>query len=546
MNKVTLLPKWTLTSKFPSVYDTESGTCIEMTAKVYAAMRDLQTNYNEFVSEINTCITDFQNGVIDSQKEFEEKITKIIHDYIVTLDAKVDHQDRVIEENITYIKNNIGSEVTRIINEMKESGEIDAIIADSLDSINTRLTGVESNITSLQENVNNVTSKANTNETNIKSLQTNTTNLDERLDAIENSEVIDIYSRSKIDEINEEIDNLNNKGITVMIGDSYGVGQNPDGDVTGWCDHLKDLLQISDSNYFKFVKGGSGFIGYDNNGNTFLSLLSSNINSIADKTKVNRVIIGLAGNDSYNIDDDITTAMNEFFEYLYTQFPNAKVYIFPMGYNSGLTTEGKNLRLELTRLAKIYCRVGIENKCVVFKGAGNCLRLDSNMSSDHVHPTAEGYKEIALNMYSLLTTGKTIFNTIDLLYNSDYDTILNVTGGSSSTNRRLALRAIYHDDVVKIISINEDTLINFTSPVSTEGNTLIIGSINPINFKPTNIGLSCDTTGVINTNGTITNITYKLQISNMGVVSLLFPQAYQNINALTFNYIKIVESIENV
>lgn len=194
MNKVTLLPKWTLTSSFPSVYDTESGTCIEMTAKVYAAMRDLQTNYNVFVDEINTCITDFQNGVIESQKEFEEQITKIIHDYIVALDAKVDHQDRVIEENITYIKNNIGAEVTRIINEMKESGEIDAIIADSLDSINTRLTGIESNITTLQENVNNVTSKANTNETNIKSLQTNNANYDMRLKDLEKMLFINEYN----------------------------------------------------------------------------------------------------------------------------------------------------------------------------------------------------------------------------------------------------------------------------------------------------------------------------------------------------------------
>ena len=59
MNKITLLPKWVFSGTTPSVYDTESGTCIEMTAKVYNAMRELQTSYNEFADEINTTITEY-------------------------------------------------------------------------------------------------------------------------------------------------------------------------------------------------------------------------------------------------------------------------------------------------------------------------------------------------------------------------------------------------------------------------------------------------------------------------------------------------------
>ena len=163
MNKVTLLPKWTLTSTFPSVYDTESGTCIEMTAKVYAAMRDLQTNYNKFVDEINTCITEFQNGVIESQKEFEEKIIKLIHDYIKTLDLKVAHQDRVIEESITFIKNNIADGVRQVITEMKESGELADTILDSMDGFATKVNGIEENVTTLTNDLKSLSDYANTN-----------------------------------------------------------------------------------------------------------------------------------------------------------------------------------------------------------------------------------------------------------------------------------------------------------------------------------------------------------------------------------------------
>ena len=53
MRKLTLLPDWIFTNPRPSIYDTDSGTAIEMVAKVYGAMKDLQENYNLFTEEIN-------------------------------------------------------------------------------------------------------------------------------------------------------------------------------------------------------------------------------------------------------------------------------------------------------------------------------------------------------------------------------------------------------------------------------------------------------------------------------------------------------------
>lgn len=172
------LPNWCIPDSSPAFYDTDSKSVLDQTAKLYGIIKKLVADYNEYAKELDKGMDDLETEVKRLQTELEERITKLIHDYIVALDAKVDHQDRVIEENITYIKNNIGSEVTRIIDEMKESGELEVIIADSLDSINTRLNEIETNISTIQTNLSALIPKVNTNETKITALQTQVNNLE--------------------------------------------------------------------------------------------------------------------------------------------------------------------------------------------------------------------------------------------------------------------------------------------------------------------------------------------------------------------------------
>lgn len=140
MNRIELLPIWTLSDGIPSVYDTTSGTYQEMVAKVYGAMRNLQLDYNSFANEINDAITKYIN--VD-QQTFKDEITKIVHNYIVMIDTAIDHQDRVINENITYIKHNLATEVTSVISEMKDSGELDIIIGDAIGGLGERIEALE-------------------------------------------------------------------------------------------------------------------------------------------------------------------------------------------------------------------------------------------------------------------------------------------------------------------------------------------------------------------------------------------------------------------
>ena len=152
MNKITLLPKWVFPSTIPSVYDTESGTCLEMTAKVYGAMRELQEGYKEFVEEINKAITEFIEKTNQDQEEFENKINKIMHDYIIKIDEKIKIQDKQIEDTITYIKENISEAISSIIVEMRENGELSDVILEGL-------TGIEETLEVINTTIENMTTR---------------------------------------------------------------------------------------------------------------------------------------------------------------------------------------------------------------------------------------------------------------------------------------------------------------------------------------------------------------------------------------------------
>lgn len=133
--RIKLLPLWCITNTRPAFYDVESDTAVEMVGKVYDAMRELQTDYNKYVTEINQTITDFINGTIEDQECFEKRMTKVIHDYLDYLDTKLGTQDKVIADAVAYMKTNLKTSVTEVIEQMKESGELDEAILGAFDNV---------------------------------------------------------------------------------------------------------------------------------------------------------------------------------------------------------------------------------------------------------------------------------------------------------------------------------------------------------------------------------------------------------------------------
>lgn len=118
------LPYWVLTDLQPAFYDSESGTVLQQTSRVYAKLQEILKGYNDFVKEVNTYITEFEDGIISDFECFKNCIIKTMNDYIESIDMKMSIQDSKISEAIEYMKDNIVETTTNIINQAIENGDL--------------------------------------------------------------------------------------------------------------------------------------------------------------------------------------------------------------------------------------------------------------------------------------------------------------------------------------------------------------------------------------------------------------------------------------
>lgn len=119
-----LLPKWVLTNKFPSVYDSESKTVLEQTARIYGAMNDLITEYNAFADRTNQIITEFTASATQNQEQFEIALRQEFQDFIDVIEIKVQQQQTQIDNAVAYMQDNIISTTSKIINDGIAKGSI--------------------------------------------------------------------------------------------------------------------------------------------------------------------------------------------------------------------------------------------------------------------------------------------------------------------------------------------------------------------------------------------------------------------------------------
>lgn len=106
------LPKWRLTSPYPAFLDGESGTAIEMTAKVYGAMNGLIDEYNAFVQETVTRIDEFEATTKEEQVAFETALRQEFQDFIDVVQLRLDGgATQASIEEINQAKNNAITEI---------------------------------------------------------------------------------------------------------------------------------------------------------------------------------------------------------------------------------------------------------------------------------------------------------------------------------------------------------------------------------------------------------------------------------------------------
>lgn len=85
-----MLPKWVIPSVTPAVHDLESDTVIEQTAKMYAAMQNFITEYNNFVDTVNEQTEKFTDAEAEARADFECKITKVLRTFMADVNRTLD------------------------------------------------------------------------------------------------------------------------------------------------------------------------------------------------------------------------------------------------------------------------------------------------------------------------------------------------------------------------------------------------------------------------------------------------------------------------
>lgn len=136
------LPPWRLTNPFPAFYESESGTAIQQTAKVYAAVRGLIDEYNKWVEECNKAIADLETNTNKNLDCTLNKLLEITNKHIQLMDEKAHHQDSVIADAVAYMKVNLFMSVQDVLYQMFENGEItvETVYDASSESLNLAFT----------------------------------------------------------------------------------------------------------------------------------------------------------------------------------------------------------------------------------------------------------------------------------------------------------------------------------------------------------------------------------------------------------------------
>ena len=406
-----------------------------------------------------------------------------------------------VETLTDYVSNyfdnlDVQEEINNKLNEMAESGQLTEIIAQYLQLAGLLCFNTVNDMKNAQNLANGSFAKTyGTNAYNdglgnfYKIREILNTDVVDNINIIAltnyNNLIAELIPNAYINDILQQIQDIRDYGITLMMGDSYGVGIGSVTDEIGWCEHLKDYLGLNNNNYIKFAYGGCGFIGQVTS-ITVKQLLQNNISQIENPLKVKRVIMGFGANDwSFN-KADLENAVAEFFTYAKSVLPNAKFYLFETGFSSFKTANNTNSIIGISKVYNAYKKC-IDYGVTLNSSSCQCLRFDENMNMNINHPNDKGYKEIAKAMFNILNFGDNFNNNnIDIYNNQETINPITIYQNQPVTNVNGAyIKLTYVSNMcdIEIAEPNNQGYISLTLNNHTMGHLDIpIGTIPMNNF----------------------------------------------------------------
>lgn len=316
---------------------------------------------------------------------------------------------------------------------------------------------------------------------------------DGTLEKIINQEIFNDIN-NKINDLTTNLNNVNtslsndNFNGTILIGDSYGLGAcyNPDtltyDYINSWFYYFKQAAHLTDDETYEYAEGGAGFISTGTEGHTFLSLLTSNLNKIKDVNLIKQIVCCGGYNDRNQPVANLPNAVKQFVQYCKATFPNAKVYVGSIGYDTRIGSDyQRNRNLCAIKVLSSYSYANIYGG-ILLKNVNYVLHDSSLMSPDGFHPNHNGYYFLGNAIYVAITGNYTLNNNVY------FGTINNSQNYDLAENSSL--------DVAEIVSSlsNGDTsdinfqrlTLRFNTPITLNTqNDFVVGLVNIQNYRTT-------------------------------------------------------------
>ena len=191
-----------------------------------------------------------------------------------------------------------------------------------------------------------------------------------------------------------------NKPTVLILGDSYGAGENIANREYSWAYMLKSALEKNGYTVKLSAISGYGFKAdgtktYANMVNTLAGTMTTN-----EKKNVVKIIVGGSYNDRNSAENDISQGMIDFQSAIASNFENCKnVIVCPMGWTweghqQGIHTS--TTYISVIKAIKIWMYSAAQLGFSVIPAYQGML-YESSFSNDGVHPSEQGHKNI-LNM----------------------------------------------------------------------------------------------------------------------------------------------------
>ena len=199
---------------------------------------------------------------------------------------------------------------------------------------------------------------------------------------------VDTLTNTTIPAIEEEISTIADKK-WIFIGDSYGQGYTPDGNVNGWPGLLKTKMGLDNNHCIIAVEGGGGFASAEHP-------YSGIINNLTADNDVTDILIAGGYNDTYYASNQIENGMTTCRTLINTKFPNAKVHI---GFIGGSTNQYHS---SILKTIMIYVNKGNDLNFNYLPNLQYILFDSRLFSSDGIHPNQDGEDAITNGLYAAL------------------------------------------------------------------------------------------------------------------------------------------------